>query len=145
MKFKKLCVTSLVVASIFTIGCNKGASEDSKELEQAIQTIKEAKENLDKREQEVESSEETSSYEKTENTYYIDIKEREKDYNVEDIKQKNLSGNLETMYIYEQNIDRADEFITIDSVEISNELSKKERLILLCDKIEEAYKLDSGE
>ena len=143
-KFSQIVASSLVVSSIFVVGCNKVESNnvtDASTDESIVQEYKKTIEEL----QELVSQLKNDSNEIKENTHYYEVENYEQKYDIEDLKKRNLLGDLETIDIYSnKNIDNTNEFEPIDSIEISTQLSKEEKLFLLCDKMEEALKKESG-
>lgn len=143
-KFSQIVASSLVVSSIFAVGCNKVESNnvtDAGTDESIVQEYKKTIEEL----QELVSQLKNDSNEIKENIHYYEVENYEQEYDIEDLKKRNLLGDLETIDIYSnKNIDNTNEFEPIDSIELSTQLSKEEKLFLLCDKMEEALKKESG-
>lgn len=142
MKIKKLLATSLVVASIFTVGCNNQKQENNSDQSNQFQlekTISDLQIEIDKLKKDKEVT-------RDENINYMDITNKETDYDIETLKNINSSdSNVDTMYIYENDIDDVNKFKVVDSVDVSRKLSLNEKLYILCDKIEDAFKLETGE
>ena len=149
MKFNQIVLSSLVASSIFVVGCNKAEDNyindksNHKSVIQEYEKIKEElKESISKLEQELAYKSENKV---DENTHYYEVQNYKLNYDIEDIKKRNLLGDLETINIYSnKNIYNTNEFESIDSISVSTQLSKEDKLLLLCDKMEEALKEDSG-
>lgn len=108
-------------------------TNDDKSETQTENTSKEANEEV------------TNSKGYKENEYFYRIYGLYKEDLDEIINKNSSSSNIDTIHIYDHNsADDPDNFFEIDSINISKELTLKEKLTLLCSKMEEAYKTESG-
>lgn len=99
-----------------------------------------------KKNEKTDSSSNDNQDENNTNEYFYRIYGSYKD-NLDEIKKKNdASSDKDTLSIYDHNAaDTPDDFYSIGTVDVSKDLSLKEKLTLLCAKMEEVYKTEDAE
>lgn len=157
MKLKKLCTTLTILAAISISGCSPKVDEAidssntlSPEVKDKLNNLATAINENDLTEEEINEKTDSSSNdnqdENNTNEYFYRIYGSYKD-NLDEIKKKNdASSDKDTLSIYDHNAaDTPDDFYSIGTVDVSKDLSLKEKLTLLCAKMEEVYKTEDAE
>lgn len=138
MKLKKLCTLCIVTMLILT-GCKAGNEEvtkDNSEVKATGETIKEEVTDDSKSTQTKISEKPKVNPNYSNNEIYFDM--YKDSINLDEINSKDISnGEKDTFYIYQpDSINGTDEVFKIEKKLISKELSVEEKLIILCDYLE---------